>query len=391
MKNRTAYIDHSYHKKTGSTKFFIDLVSGGHDVDLFWDESWNGGPPVNFGKIAEGRYDAIVLFQTMYPAYVIDMLGCDNIVFIPMYDNVHNLEDSFWLQYQGKARFVSFSRTLNERLSRLGLESKYVQYFMEPQKAAGMPDFTCLRGFFWQRQHDITWSNVRRLIKKAQFSRFHLHGAVDPNFDFYHPSKSDVRKYHIQTSMWFQSKKDYSEILKDSNVFFASRLYEGIGMSFVEAMTLGQCVVVPDSPTMNEYITHGETGLLYDNNKIRPLDFSSAEALGRRARDYCIEGFLRWNNQKGELIDYIYQPVKQGRLKAGRIKKAGVEAGTREKTSRLYSILQQQYILSESINRENAWLKAELKNMNTSYSYRIGSLLLMPVKALLEFLRRFSR
>ena len=308
----------------------MDLLATGFDVDLFWDESWNGGPPVNFGKIAEGRYDAIVLFQTMYPAYVIDMLGCDNIVFIPMYDNVHNLEDSFWFQYQGKARFISFSRTLNERLSRLGLESKYVQYFMEPQKAAGMPDFTCLRGFFWQRQHDITWRNVRRLIKKAEFSRFHLHGAVDPNFDFYHPSKSDVRKYNIQTLHGFRTT-GISRSFERLQLFFASRRYEGIGMSFVEAMTLGQCVVAPDSPTMNEYIINGETGLLYDNNKIRPLDFRNAGKIGRNSREYCAEGFRRWTNQKGELLEYIYPPVKQDRKKAGRHnKKAGLGTGSRK-------------------------------------------------------------
>ncbi len=389
MKPHAAYIDHSYHKITGSTRFFIDLLSAAFRVDVYWDESWNGGPPADLAKIADGDYDVIVFFQTMYPPYLLDILNCANIIYIPMYDNARAMDDSFWLRFRDMVRFICFSSSLHERLSGLGLQSKYIQYFIQPHKGPGITDFTSLRGFFWQRQHDVTWKEVGRLIKKTRFSRFYLHGAVDPGFEFYSPSKKETRKYNISTSAWFQSKKDFTGVLRDCNVFFASRCYEGIGMSFIEAMTMGQCVVAPNSPTMNEYIVNGETGLLYDIDSMKALDFSNAASMGRRAREYCAEGFLRWNRDKDSLLDFIYPASKKGRSRTKGKDKGSGESIARKKTALLYSTIQEQYILSETVKKENERLSAELKNTVSGYSFRIGSMVLGPVKAVIRLIKKF--
>jgi glycosyltransferase involved in cell wall biosynthesis len=44
-------------------------------------------------------------------------------------------------------------------------------------------------------------------------------------------------------------------------------------MSLLETMAMGLCVVAPDTPTHNEYISDGITGLLYDLADVRPLSF----------------------------------------------------------------------------------------------------------------------
>lgn len=388
MKPRSAYIDHSYHKITGSTRFFIDLLSVAFRVDVYWDESWNGGPPVNLAKIAEGNYDAIVFFQTMYPPYLLDVLNCDNIICIPMYDNVHAMEDSFWSRYRDKARFICFSSSLHERLSSLGLRSRCIQYFMPPYRGNGIPDFASLKGFFWQRQHDITWKEVNRLIKKTEFSKFYIHGAIDPGFEFYPPSKREIARYNISTSAWFQSKNDFTDVLKDCNVFFTSRRYEGIGMSFIEAMTMGQCVVAPDSPTMNEYIANGETGLLYDIDNIKPIDLSNAAAMGSRAREYCAEGFLRWNRARDALLEFMYSFSKRGRSRAKGKNKGSDETAEGKRRALLYSTLQEQYTHSESVKKDNERLNEELKNVLSSYSFRLGTMVLAPVKAVIGLMKK---
>ena len=42
-----AIIDHSFHKKTKSSRFFTDfLQERGHRLSYYWDESWQGGAPV---------------------------------------------------------------------------------------------------------------------------------------------------------------------------------------------------------------------------------------------------------------------------------------------------------------------------------------------------------
>ena len=44
---RIAYVDHSYHRTTGSTAFLPEMLTErGHRVDIFWDEAWIGGEPV---------------------------------------------------------------------------------------------------------------------------------------------------------------------------------------------------------------------------------------------------------------------------------------------------------------------------------------------------------
>ena len=63
---RVAYCDHSFHRKTESTYFLVDILRARADVevDLFWDEVWKGGRSVNLSEIA--HYDIIIIFQAIH-------------------------------------------------------------------------------------------------------------------------------------------------------------------------------------------------------------------------------------------------------------------------------------------------------------------------------------
>ena len=119
------------------------------------------------------------------------------------------------------------------------------------------------------------------------------------------PSSGELAAFHVRTSEWFQSKSDYEAALENALVFFAPRPVEGIGFSFLEAMARGCCVVASDSPTMNEYITHGETGLLYNPRAPIPLDLSNARAMGENARRHVKSGHLAWLSRREELLNFI--------------------------------------------------------------------------------------
>lgn len=307
MKKRLAFIDHSYHKKTKSTSVLIKLLNKYFEVDVFWDYAWNNGTQVDLEIISEKRYDVIIFYQIIYPVSLINALDCDNIIIIPMYDNHGETPVDFWHQYRD-FKFVNFSKTLHLRLKNLNISTKYFQYFLPPNEFLPQKnDFSKLRGFFWQRREHITWKQIRVLIKGTPFENIHLHKAVDPpGFDFIAPSEDEISKYNITISEWFPDKEDFFKVLRSTNVFFAPRLNEGIGMSFIEAMTMGQCVVAPNTPTMNEYIRDGETGLLYDPGNPVPLDFSNAKQIANNAREYCKKGYERWIESEGELIDFVY-------------------------------------------------------------------------------------
>ena len=81
-------------------------------------------------------------------------------------------------------------------------------------------------------------------------------------------------------------------------------------MAFLEAMARGQCVVAADRPTMSEYITHGVNGLLFDPDRLVPMNLSDVVRLGERARGLVALGHARWRRDAGgRLLDAVTAPV----------------------------------------------------------------------------------
>jgi hypothetical protein len=306
---RLAYVGHSHHQVTGSTRFVIDLLGGAFEVSTFWDDSWLSGIEFDLAPVLEGSFDAVVVFQSEAIAARLAAAGLPNLTFFPMYDGCHALPDAYWRSLGG-TKVVSFSSTLHERLQQLGLRSRFVQYFPDPAAAASVDHSTGLSGYFWQRQQDITWRTIRPLLGAADFRRFTLHRALDPSFgELVTPAEEEVVRLRIRITTWFPDRQSAAADLAAHNVYFAPRIREGIGMSFLEAMAMGFLVVAPDQPTMNEYIVHGLNGLLYDPVRPEPLDFAAAAALGARARRSVELGHAKWLRCREALLDFVVRPT----------------------------------------------------------------------------------
>jgi glycosyltransferase involved in cell wall biosynthesis len=241
-----------------------------------------------------------------YTENVIKLSGCDNIIIIPMYDAILRLTDSYWLKFKN-FKFLNFSSTLHKKLIHLGLNSKHIQYFPSPESDLFKEvSYDSLKGFFWQRTNQITWEHVKKLIAHSEFDTFHVHAAVDPpGYEFIEPTEEEKRKYNITISEWFEKREDYFSATSAANIYFAPRLHEGIGMSFLEAMAQGKCVVAPDNPTMNEYIQHGVTGYLYNPKRPGQIDFTNAAIVGKKASEYIRHGYTLWLNQREEIVEFI--------------------------------------------------------------------------------------
>ena len=313
MKKKLALVDHSYHRKTNATSFLIELLKKYFQVKIIWDETWKGGEPTDLGQLVEQGYETIILFQQI-SCRKRELMGINqrNLILIPMYDFSRGSSFIFWKKFR-YAKIINFSRDLHMKLEKYGLMSKYFQYFppasdFKPSRLSG----DTLSGFLWQRTDRITWNHIRELIKNTDFNKFHIHAAVDPpGYKLILPSEEEKKRYNITISNWFPNREDYLKILSKTNVYFAPRLYEGIGMSILEAMSMGKFVVAPDYPTMNEYIIHGKTGLLYDPKNIKPLDFSNLEEICVNANKYIAQGHKVWLKAEAELIDFIQLPFKK--------------------------------------------------------------------------------
>jgi len=318
MKQKLAFIDHSFHRESGATGFLVALLSQRFQVDVSWDEGWRQGPRVNLEKIAGQGYNPVVFFQVAhYPGKELHFLqGCDVIVF-PMFDYRPALFAEF-LQgcgQLGRVKFVNFCRTQHEKLSRLGFVSRYFQYFPPALPEAGIKsDARGLSGFFWQRTGRLSWKQIRVLIGQTDFRRIHLHLAPDPpGCEPVLPDAKEMTRFGISISRgWSLQKEDYLALVRKADVFFAPRVFEGIGMSFLEAMSMGKCVVAADRPTMNEYIANGRNGLLFNPNRPGPLDFSRVQEIAAWGRKSMLEGHDRWLAAEEELLDFIAEPLKAG-------------------------------------------------------------------------------
>jgi len=311
---RIAYLDHSFHRTTQSNSFLVEVLQRhGHTVDMFWDDAWKGGTPVAWSEVQS--HDVVILFQSY------SMPGDSryfrkahpNVVYIPMLDQfgfwqgpIYNLSD-FWEPFQG-SKVLSFSNAVHCMVTGFGIVSHFARYY-QPLPALAAPR-EGLHGFFWlRREEQLPWRVIRKLIENTTFDSFHIHLAVDPGTPAPElPSAEDIARHHITTSTWFEDRRDLERLMARANVYFAPRLEEGIGQSFLEAMGRGQCVVAPNLGTMNEYLIPGLNGLLYEAHDPQPLDFSEARKLGMQAREGVVAGRIEWEKAEAELVRFIVTP-----------------------------------------------------------------------------------
>ncbi len=303
---KVAIVDHSFHRRTASSAFFIELLEECFSVSVFYDESWKTGkvdPDLPL-KLLDGGFDKFVFYQVFWPAELFQHLGFRKVLFVPMYDDVRKRSDEWWSGYRGNS-FISFSRALDKPLKDLGSEVLPVQYFPSLQEVEH-ENGEALVGFFWQRSRELSWKTVLEVAGGNDWDRFHLHYAPDPGFPGPRkPSRTVQKKHSIRVSEWFEKAEDFRKVMSSANVYFAPRLFEGIGMGFLEAMSSGQCVVAPNTATHNEYIVHGQNGLLYDPESPSPVSLEGFRQMGEAARESCRAGFEHWKHQRNEIQEFV--------------------------------------------------------------------------------------
>lgn len=295
---KIVYIGHSYHDKTKSTQFLLDYLKEFYKVEVVLDRSWNGGVYPDLSFIDE-NYLGVIFFQNLPINEVLRNIKNKNIIFFPMYDGVdHSLE--FWNQHRN-LKVMNFSKTLHELLLGWRFDSIFVQYFPKPQEfIPGKKD----QVFFWQRLSKINIDVISRLFGETRF-KVHIHKAIDPNHEFQIPSKEQEEKYNITYSDWFPNREEMWDVIQQKGIYIAPREYEGIGMSFLEAMAMGKAVVAVDNPTMNEYIKHGKTGYLFDLKNPKIIDFSNIEEVQKNTHTFMQEGYEKWEREKHKIIEFI--------------------------------------------------------------------------------------
>jgi hypothetical protein len=306
---RIAFVDHFFHKASRSSDFFKELLSREYSVTLFFDETWGGGSEADIIAINAGNFDAVVFWQSLPLPLSILRLKCRNLIWIPMFDSEWNRANLAWHALAALGmKVVCFSNGIFEAAQRNGVDSHLVQYF--PEIPAESVNYDAPRLFFWQRTDFLTWAQISRILAGNHIESSVLKDDPDPDHVFSEPGASDIEQFNIKIlrNMRIASggrREDYLRILAGCNIFIAPRLREGIGLSFLEAMSMGMCVVGADLPTLSEYVKSGEEGYLFDPEHLSPLDISGFAQCGARARMAASEGRQKWLDGIPSLMKFI--------------------------------------------------------------------------------------
>ncbi len=259
VKPTLLFVDHAFHKKTHSTDFIVELLQDAFEVTSLYIEP---DAPVD-PAMAETEHEYVFICQMDFLTPLFLAAG-KKVTVSQMYDGSGGLPvEHFLLNRQ--AQYVNFCVALHSMTLKAGSRSFLTQYALDPEDFEPVDNFDELRGFFWQRLPDSQVSVPRVLsLIDGQLDRLHLHVPSDNNTVF---DKSLISKAKMKVTLsdWFEDPKDFQNLLLQSNVFFAPRPAEGIGMAFLEAMARGMLVIANDLPTHNEYIHSLQNGILFKN------------------------------------------------------------------------------------------------------------------------------
>lgn len=144
--------------------------------------------------------------------------------------------------------------------------------------------------FFWQRTNSINIELLDKLFKNYKINTFYYHKAIDPCYKSpeFLPK---IWKNKIEYSEWYKNKEDLTNTILKSAIYIAPRIREGIRMSFLEAMAAGRYVIAVNKPTMNEYITDGITGKLYDFSNPQSLIIENVKQIQFNTYNYIKNGY----------------------------------------------------------------------------------------------------
>ncbi|MDD2905823.1 MAG: glycosyltransferase family 4 protein [Sulfurimonas sp.] len=306
---KVAYIGHSFHQKTLSTEFFINILKTKYHVDCYWTLPSSYQADLIVFDLNEKNYESLVFFQVLPKVEELEKLLCKNIILVPMFDNDLTMTYAQWSEYFNY-KFINFSKNLYDKFKFFGFKKNvYLQYAPEvPALDLKNAKVEKAKIFFWQRSTQINWKLLKNIIDFSQVESVHLHrveneAAKDTWFEM--PSEEDRKKYNVTLSSWFDTKDELLNIMNECDVFIAPRSFEGIGQTFLEAMALGKCVISPNFPTMNEYINNGINGILFDFLNPQPIDLSGWKQMGNEAYKSINSIRKVWESTSHAILDII--------------------------------------------------------------------------------------
>ena len=296
--NKILYITYDFNfKKTASSRFFYDFLCENYQVETI---SPDANEIIPYDQINKKNYSCIISFYYMAD---FSKFTCKNLIFVPMYDG---FSYSFKKVLQLKnVKIINFCKYLHKLSKSFGLLSFYIQYF--PELSLNDSEERNIL-FYWQRR-ELSFSEIANKLpenlNELGVKKTILHSATDGNTKFIRPSEEEINKYNITITDWFENKNELLDLLDKTKYYIAPRMQEGIGLSFLDAMSHGCVIIANNDRTMNEYIKNTKNGYLINYSKNKRIKFHNFQTIQENSIQYFKTGREKYLNTLPALVKFI--------------------------------------------------------------------------------------
>ena len=289
---KIAFIDIEFHKKTKSSVFFQKILSEYFDVDIFYENEKS--------RYINNNYKTLIFWQWIPDFLDLIKIRDKKIILIPMYDAMP-LNRIAWNRYKKfNIKVVCFCKKVYDFFKENWFDCFYIQYYLQPLDYE--VDYSEKKIFFRYRWN-IKRDNVKKIIWNQNVS-ITIKNNPDPEYKALVIPDDEIKKYNISfQNQFFKDKEQYLKLLSNHSIFIAPRKQEWIWMSFLESMSLWQCIIAYDDATMNEYIIDNENWILTKFDK--EINLEDYRKIGECAKLRYKTWLLKRNNDIRLCINFI--------------------------------------------------------------------------------------
>ena len=280
MKNKFLIIDNDYSRTSGSTKFIHQELDKILDYDLIWDEKWSKSK--NYDKKILENYDNILFIHSFLSFKEILKIQKKNIIWVPMFDSLYNLNQLnsyFWKSIKLlNIKIISFCDAITKICLNEKIDVFDIRYFLKTSENINY-NFKKFNILFWDRG-ELKIKNWLKYFNKQDIERITVIQRPDPRKKTSFISDKDKVDYNIDVKqIGYIEKEEYKKYLTSHNVYICPRFREGIGISYLEALSHGMFILGLDAPTMNEYIDSNKIGKFIKLNETENIKLSLNEII----------------------------------------------------------------------------------------------------------------
>ena len=298
---RVLFVDHVCHQRTKSADFFLDVLRSRHVVESFY---YSRHYHCDISQTKVDWADVIVFWEFLPFRFACGIPG-KRCVFVPMYDNEWG---SKWLWRRLAMlgmNVISFCRAVGDHVRKCGVKNVLdVCYAYDPSKFVGMAGDP-RKVILWERGQ-VSFSAVKAMFRPQDVDKVTLVRREDECVSYEPISDEDRVAYHLDIKRGgFIPRDEYLAMVAESGVFIAPRLKEGIGMSFLEPLAMGKCVIAHDAPTMNEYIENGKNGILIDMRHPRQIATHEIVAARSGVLELARSLYDQWCADEQKILEFF--------------------------------------------------------------------------------------